>query len=409
MKRGLIAELSRRRSLRTLGRLSLLPWVSLASSGTPLRAAVRSAGAPTRTIRVGPGGDTRTLSMAAQIASDGDIVEVGPGDYRRDTAVWTQQDLLIRGVGGQPRLIADGASAEGKAIFVMRGDRVRIENLAFLGARVRDRNGAGIRLERGLLELAGCHFENNENGLLAGNNDGIELAVDRCTFVGNGAGDGQSHNLYAGAIRKLTVRASYFASARVGHLLKSRAMENHLLYCRLSGEHGTASYELEFPNGGLTRVLGCVIQQGPKSENPTIVSYGTEGYRWPNNELRLTFNTIVNDRSQGGTFVRVSPGRVRADLLDNLLVGAGQVDVRTDEASIANSVADRSEFADASQMDFHLRRSSRLVGAAGTVGQLAAGREYPEREYLHPAGSLPLPAFTALTPLSPGAFQRLAA
>jgi hypothetical protein len=60
-------------------------------------------------------------------------------------------------------------------------------------------------------------------------------------------------------------------------------------------------------------------------------------------------------------------------------------------------------------MNFHLKKSSRHVGAAGTVGQLGAGRDYPERQYVHPADSLPLPTFTALTPLSPGAFQRLAA
>jgi hypothetical protein len=131
--------------------------------------------------------------MAARIASDGDIVEVEPGDYRRDTAVWIQRDFVIRGIGGRPRLMAEGASAEGKAIFVVRGGRVRIENLGFFGARVRDRNGAGIRLERGRLEIAGCHFEDNENGVLSGNEGGTELAIDRCRFVGNGAGDGLSH------------------------------------------------------------------------------------------------------------------------------------------------------------------------------------------------------------------------
>jgi hypothetical protein len=325
--------------------------------------------------------------MAARIASDGDIVEVEPGDYRR---------------GGRPRLIADGASAEGKAIFVLRGGRIRIENMEFMGARVRDRNGAGIRLERGRLGIAGCHFENNENGILSGNEGGTELSIDRCSFVENGGGDGHSHNLYAGAIAKLTVSASYFARARVGHLLKSRARENLVVFSRLSSEDGTGSYELEFPNGGSARVLGCLIQQGLQSQNATMISYGTEGYRWPSNELQLTFNTIVNDRSQGGTFVRVAPGQVRAEVLDNLLLGSGEIDVKTDSASIRNTVGHPSDFADVSRMDFHLKKSSRHVGAAGTVGQLGAGRDYPERQYVHPADSLPLPTFTALTPLSPG-------
>lgn len=402
------SRLSRRSGLRTIGHLLTLPWISLLPSLSTHCTTAVGAGTVRRTIRVGPDDGPQGLSKAARIASDGDIVEVAPGDYRRDTAIWTQRDLVIRGVGVQPRLIADGASAEGKAIFVVRGDRIRIENLAFIGAKVRDRNGAGIRLEKGRLELSGCHFEENENGLLAGNDERAELSIDRCSFIANGAGDGKSHNLYVGAIGKLDVSSSYFARARVGHLFKSRARENRLVYCRLTGEDGTSSYELEFPNGGVVEVLGCLIQQGPKSENATIISYGAEGYRWSRNELQMAFNTIVNDRSEGGTFVHVAPGKVKGGLVDNLLVGNGALDVKTDTVLIRNSVGIHSDFADALGMEFHLRKSSRLVGAAGTVGQLPPGRSYPEREYAHPANSRELPAFAALTPLSPGAFQRLA-
>jgi len=118
------------------------------------------------------------------MARDGDLVEVTAGDYRGDVAVWRQHDLIVRGIGDRPSLTANGASAEGKAIFVVRGDNVRMENLAFFGARVRDRNGAGIRLEKGRLEVVGCHFEGNENGILTNNDETIELAVDRALARG---------------------------------------------------------------------------------------------------------------------------------------------------------------------------------------------------------------------------------
>ena len=399
---------SRRSSLQAIGGLATLPRISLLPPFSPLCATVVGATTLGRTIHVGPESEIRSLSKAARIATNGDIVAVAPADYRGDVAVWTQRDLVIRGVGGRPRLLADGASAESKAIFVVRGDRVRIENLAFLGATVQDRNGAGIRLEKGRLEIAGCHFEDNENGVLTGNDDGIELAIDRCSFIANGAGDGQSHNLYAGAIGRLAVSSSYFARARAGHLLKSRARENLVTYCRLSGEDGSSSYELEFPNGGVARVLGCLIQQGAQSENSTIVSYGAEGYRWPSNELQITFNTIVNDRAAGGTFVRVAAGPVRGEILDNLLVGSGGLDAKAELLSIRNTEARSTDFANVARMDYHLRAASRHVGAAGNVGQLPMGRSYPEREYVHPAESRSLGAFTALTPLSPGAFQRVA-
>ena len=62
---------------------------------------------------------------------------------------------------------------------------------------------------------------------------------------------------YVGKIDKLTVNGSYFHHARVGHLLKSRAAQNHVFYNRLTNEEGgRASYELGFPSGGLAYVVG---------------------------------------------------------------------------------------------------------------------------------------------------------
>ena len=249
------------------------------------------------------------------------------GDYVRDVAMWNKSDLTIRGVGGPVRIIAGGASAEGKATWVVRGDRIVVENLTFIGSRVPDRNGAGIRLERGRLKVVDCAFLDNQNGILTANNADIELEIEGSEFGNNGAGDGQSHNLYAGAIGKLTVTGSYFHHANVGHLLKSRAERNFVSYNRLTDEtEGRASYELEFPSGGLAYVLGNVIEQGAKTENWTIVSFGAEGYRSPGNELYLVNNTIVDDRRNPGTFLRVKGGADRVKAVNNLLFGKGALD-----------------------------------------------------------------------------------
>ena len=82
-------------------------------------------------------------------AKDGDTIDILPGEYHADVAVWLQKRLTIRGVGETPVLKADGRSAEGKAIWVLRNGEFVIENIAFEGARVDDRNGAGVRFERG--------------------------------------------------------------------------------------------------------------------------------------------------------------------------------------------------------------------------------------------------------------------
>jgi hypothetical protein len=218
--------------------------------------------ANSRTIHVGPTREIRRIGEAARMARDGDVIEVDAGDYIADVAVWPQKRITIRGAAGRPRLIAAGAAAEEKAIWVIRGEQVVVENFEFTGAKVPDRNGAGIRHETGTLMIKRCLFSGNENGILVSNNDTAALEIEDSEFADNGAGDGLSHNLYVGKIASFSVKGSYFHRARVGHLLKTRARENLIAYNRLTDEYdGRASYELEFPDGGVAIVIGNLIQQ----------------------------------------------------------------------------------------------------------------------------------------------------
>jgi len=108
---------------------------------------------PGRVIEVGAQRTVKTLSAASLMAKDRDIIEVDGGDYLGDVAVWTQNDLTLRAKNGRARLIAQGASAESKGIWVIRGGKVTVEGFDFVGAAVSDRNGAGIRFEKGNLKV----------------------------------------------------------------------------------------------------------------------------------------------------------------------------------------------------------------------------------------------------------------
>lgn len=365
-----------------------------------------------RTIAVGPNARIRTIATAAALARDGDTIEIAAGDYPQDVAIWTQNNLTIRGIneksGRRVRLLANGASAEQKALWVVRGGKVTIENIEFSGARVADKNGAGIRFEEGDLSIRRCRFLDNENGLLSSSNPNATLTIENSEFARNGAGDGYSHNLYVGAIKKLSVTGSYFHHAKVGHLLKSRARENHILYNRLTDEtSGRASYELEFPNGGIAYVIGNIIEQSATTENATLISFGAEGYKTPKNALYLINNTLLNHRPEGGLFLAVKPGAMSVTAYNNLLLGKRQLNTGIDGLFVNNPLVDASVFVlvnhDAGHYDVRIKKDSGLERTFVPPLIVPGVNLAPQREYVHSISTRELPGMPTL----PGARQTM--
>ncbi len=289
----------RRRKLLRLMACSLLVFAGIQSD-------VAYSQASGRVLQVGPTRKLKTPSQAAAAAKNGDTIEIDAGLYSGDVATWTRNNLTIRGVGGRAHLDAHGSNAQGKGIWVIQGANTTVENIEFSGATVPDQNGAGIRQEGPGLTLRNCYFHDNENGILTGANLSSDIVIENSEFARNGFGDGQSHNIYIGTVRSFTLRYSYSHLAKIGHLVKSRAQTNYILYNRLTDETGTASYEIDLPAGGRAYVIGNLIQQSPTTDNETIISFAEEGGRNAVQELYVVNNTIVNDYVEGGIFVHVS-------------------------------------------------------------------------------------------------------
>jgi len=66
---------------------------------------------------------------------------------------------------------------------------------------------------------------------------------------------------------------------------------------------GTASYEIDVPNGGAATSQGNWIQQSAATQNPNIVAYGEEGAVRPNPSLVVSGNLLQNFRTAGATGV----------------------------------------------------------------------------------------------------------
>src|SRR5574343_488570 len=355
---------------------------------------------------VGPGEKIATLTEAARLARDGEVIEVRPGIYRGQVAVWTQNNLLIRGAGERPVMLADGKSAEDKGVWVVRGGRVRIENIEFRGARVKDFNGAGIRFEKGNLTIQGCAFFDNEMGILTANKPELSLEVLDSEFGDAPRDKGDLHHLlYVGAIGKFVLRGSRFSNGYLGHLVKSRARENHILYNMLvDGAGGQASYELEFPNGGLVYAIGNTIGQSATSDNAALLAYGAEGPHWPDNALYAAHNTLIND-APDGVFVKVFSGKMgdpEVWLLNNLMVGYGDLFKPMQGRFDGNRTVPRGDLAEIGGVPLRPTSLSPLRGAVRPPG-LARGVELlPEAEFRFPAGTR---AIHPGSQLAPGAFQ----
>jgi len=358
-----------------------------------------------RILRVGPAEAIRSIAEAARIAQDGDTVEIVAGDYRGDVALWQQRRLIIRGLGGHARLYADGRSAEDKAIWVIRNGDFEVSGIDFIGARVDDHNGAGIRFESGHLIIRDCLFWGNESGLLTSNTPESRLEIEDSEFGYNGDDGGKSHHLYVGDIAALRVTGSYFHHGHVGHLIKSRAAVNDIRYNRITDEQGgRASYEVDLPNGGIAVLVGNVIEQSRDGENSTLISFGQEGYQRPENRLYLMSNTLINDHPYGGAFLRAAPGADSIVSANNVLSGLGGYHT-SDPTQVLNDVTgDASMFVDAAQYDYRLSESGRRTRFQKPVVSTYRNLALDLRaEYVHPRRVRPLSAL----PVYPGAVQGL--
>jgi Right handed beta helix region len=347
--------------------------------------------ASARVLKVGPGQRYETPCRAIALARSGDRIEIdarGNRRYRGDVCAWSTNHLTIVGVHGRAHIDAAGANSEGKATWVIAGEDTKIENVEFSGARVPDQNGAGIRQEGANLTLEHCYFHDNQEGILAGDNPASSIVIDGSVFKRNGFGTGFSHNIYINHVRSFTLRDSYSTDAFVGHLVKSRALRNYILYDRLTGERGDDSYELDLPNGGLSYVIGTVLQQGPATQNSNMLAYGEEGSLNPRSRLYVVNDTFVNNLGRGDA-VFVAPAVAQKIVAENNLVFGSPVFVSQAGARLEhNCITARPGFLDPARYDYRLRPSSPCRRAGRRVGIGDGYPLTPRLQYVHVAAQV---------------------
>jgi hypothetical protein len=276
-------------------------------------------------LSVGPKRKLKYPSDAARVARDGDIVEIDAGVYRNDHASWRQSDITIRGVGGMAHLNSKGLIPNGKAIWIVNGNNVSIENIEFSGAAVKDTNGAGIRHQGGNLKLRNTFFHDNEFSILSGTLPNADISIESSRFWFQKRPQRHSHGIYIGLARRLTLVGNHFKGTDQGHQVKSRALENHILYNRIEDVPGANSSRLvDLSNCGLSFVIGNDLHQAATSANLNAIGYGPEGCGKRSGRqmaLYVINNTFINE-ADGGAFVRNFAGG-DVTVANNLVFGRG--------------------------------------------------------------------------------------
>lgn len=396
---------------------SLTPWPTPSATTTPASVATSrtssggpqippATATPTATpttppanlIQVGPNRAIHTLAAAIAVASPNHIIELDAGTYQGTAAlaVVNKDGLTIRGVGGRAIFDPQGLNTQGKGTWVVQANNTVVENVEMLGATVHDNNGAAIRFEGQNLTVLNSYFHHNQNGLLSSISHSGTIVIAFSEFAHNGYGDGYTHNIYINAADAFIFMHNYSHHARVGHLVKSRATTNYILYNRLMDEAaGTGSYELDLPNGGDSIVIGNLIQQSSTTENPSIIAYGEEGISTNGSNLYLINNTIVNDR-QSGTFVWNPQANGFVYARNNLFVGPGTQFIGNGDFS-NNLQTNSPQFLDRSNFDYRLTANSpginMGVDPGGTLAPIYQYRRDADRELRPVHGALDMGAY----------------
>ena len=147
-----------------------------------------------------------------------------------------------------------------------------------------------------------------------------------------------------------------------------------------------------------------MIQQGPASQNSSMLAYGLEGATNPTSHLYVVNNTFVNDRGSG-TAVVVG-GSVTTPVVARSNVSTGSTTFVGQAGAVlgTNCVVANPLFVDRAQYDHHLQAGSPCVDAGAAPGS-GDGRDLtPVQQYVHPLGHAPRTVGGAAP--DAGAFER---
>jgi MYXO-CTERM domain-containing protein len=305
----------------------VLPLTALALTlAFPLRAH-----AETYRLGTSAAADHRQLAELPTLAP-GDVVELEgdldyAGGHRFEDAGSQALPIIIRGVGGRPR-IAGGANTIEAA-----GNHYVFENLDISGGTSRCffHHADDITIRDSVVH------DCPRQGILGADNDSGSILLERVEVHHCGGGD-RDHQIYM-ATDEDTYPGSVFRmqfcwihDANGGNNVKSRAERNEIYFNWIEGAY---YHELELigpdPAGGIEEstaredsdVVGNVFVKRGSNETFPVVRFGGDGTGQSLGRYRFAFNTVVVAPGSTSSVFRLFSGLESVEMHSNVFVMRG--------------------------------------------------------------------------------------
>ncbi len=295
--------------MRRLFPLLLASALAVPAAAPACRSAAAQGGTAPFTIAETGQGFGSLQEAVNQIGGGQGTIVIAPGTYR-DCAVQSGGRIVFR--AAEPgTAVFDGGICEDKAALVLDGNFARVDGLVFRGMRVGDGNGAGIRAQKGDLEVVNAMFLDSQEGILGRDDDaGRRITIDRSTFAGLGQCDESNdcaHSIYLGSPGQVTITRSRFERGHGGHYVKLRVANVTIADNSFDDTAGRkTNYMIDLPEGSRGVIRNNTFVQGAHKENWSgLLVGGAEGRTYPSAGLTVTDNvaTLAPGQSNSPAFV----------------------------------------------------------------------------------------------------------
>jgi hypothetical protein len=237
-----------------------------------------------------------TLAAAVEAVRDGTAtILIAPGTYH-ECVVQAGGRITYKAV--QPgTAIFERTVCEDKAAFVLRGRGSAVDGVVFRKFRVRDGNGAGIRIEMGDLTVTRSTFLDSQEGILGGGHPTVRsITIDRSSFAGLGQCDESpncAHSVYLSVDGLVTITHSRFERGTGGHYVKLRARRVAITGNSFDDSAGRkTNYMIDLSEGGTGTIAQNMFVQGAAKENRSgLIVVAAEARTYPTDGLRVEGNT----------------------------------------------------------------------------------------------------------------------